>query len=144
MRNVLIALCVLGFAAVAPLRAQSTEVKLVSKDSAKKEKPAKPKSGGANVITEEEIAAEKVSNAYEAVQRLRPAMLRKRQGARTDRGESADIQVYVDNRHVGALEALNSISAESIKELRFLGSTEATFRFGTNNTEGAIVITTKK
>lgn len=137
-------LFVLGVVVATPLGAQTTEAKPVTKDAANAEKPARPKSGGANVITADEIAFEKVSTAYEAVQRLRPAMLRKRQGARTGDGPSADIQVYVDNRRLGPLEMLNSIPAETIKELRYLGSTDATLRFGINNTEGAILITTKK
>ncbi len=128
----------------ARVEAQATTLSIVTKDSAKQEKPKRPKSGGSLVITEAEIAYEKdISNAYEAIQRLRPAMLRKRMGARTPDGASADIEIWVDGRHVGQLESLNSIQAEQIKEIRFLSASDATLRFGTGHTEGAIVITSK-
>ena len=70
-------------------------------------------------------------------------MLRKRMGARTPEGPSADIEIYLDGRHVGQLESLNSIQAEQIKEIRYLSASDATLRFGTGHTEGAIVVTSK-
>ena len=64
-------------------------------------------------------------------------------GARTPEGPSADIEIYFDGRHVGPLESLSSIPVEQIREIRYLASTDATLRFGTGHTEGAIVVTSK-
>ena len=144
MRRFLIVAFAVGTASTVRVQAQSTALSIITQDSAKKEAPKRPKSGGARRITEAEIAFEKgISNAYDAIQRLRPDMLRKRMGARTGEGASADIEIYVDGRHVGALETLRSIPAEQIKEILYLNSSDATLRFGTGHTEGAILITSK-
>ena len=143
MRKILF-IFILALASAVRLDAQGPVLSIITKDSANKEKAKRPKSGGALVITEAEIAYERgITNAYEAVQRLRPAMLRKRMGARTPEGPSADIEIYFDGRHVGPLESLSSIPVEQIREIRYLASTDATLRFGTGHTEGAIIVTSK-
>ena len=132
-----------GLLAAPSLQAQQAEVRLVSKDSTKKEQK-KVKSGGANVILEEEIEAANVSNALEAIQRLRPKMLQRRAGSPTDEGSAGEIVVYVDNSRLGYKDQLASIEASRIKEIRYLNAADATQRYGTGHTEGVILITTKR
>jgi hypothetical protein len=51
--------------------------------------------------------------------------------------------VYVDGVRRGDLQVLRQINAIDVKEVRHLSATEATQRFGTGNTMGAIVVTSK-
>ena len=111
-----------------------------AQDAAKKEKP---KSGGANLITQAEIEYVNVSNAFEAIQRLRPRMLQRRLGSSTDKGEAGEIVVFVDNAKYGYPDQLTSISADRIREIRYINASDATTRYGTGYTEGVILILTK-
>ena len=112
-----------------------------AQDAAKKEKP---KSGGANLITQAEIEYANASNAYEAIQRLRPRMLQRRMGSSTDKGEAGEIVVYLDDAKYGFPDQLSSISADRIKEIRYINASDATTKWGTGYTEGVIQVTTKK
>lgn len=107
-------------------------------------KKEKPKSGGANVITQAEIEYVGVGNAYEVIQRLRPNMLRRRMGSSLDKGEGGEIVVFMDNAKYGLPDQLAGISSDRIKEIRFINAADATTRWGTNYTEGVILVTTKK
>ncbi|MFN8580560.1 MAG: hypothetical protein U0163_06210 [Gemmatimonadaceae bacterium] len=106
-------------------------------------KPEKPKFGGANRITQEEVEYSKAANALEAIQRLRPRMLQRRLGSSTDKGEAGEIVVRVDNARFGYPDQLSSFSAERIKEIRYVSPSDATTQWGTGYTEGAIWIITK-
>ena len=106
-------------------------------------KPEKPKSGGANLITQAEIEYAKVGNAMEAIQRLRPRMLQRRMGSPTDKGEGGEIVVYVDNAKFGFPDQLSSIASDRIKEIRYVSPADATTRWGTGYTEGVILVITK-
>ncbi len=97
-----------------------------------------------NVITADEIAHVNATTAFEAIQRLQPAMLTKHRGPSSIHLEDqSQIVVYVDGTRFGGIESLNLIQATSILEIRFLSASEATFRFGTGNSAGAIVITSR-
>jgi len=132
MKRLFVLLLVLALAPVATLSAQDAKVNIVTSK--------KPKSGGANLITQEEIEYANVTNAYEAIQRLRPMMLRKRVAAE---GLNS-IQVYIDNAPLGGTDLLTTVQATKIKEIRYFNAVDATQRFGTGNAEGAILITTRK
>jgi len=121
----------------APAAAQQTEIKLETK-------PKKPKSGGANLITQEEIEYSKATTALEAIERVRPSMLRVRMGAASDQGEAVMIKVYLDNILQGDPETLRSLEATRVKEIRYLNATDATQLKGTGHTAGAIMVTTKR
>jgi hypothetical protein len=140
MKRLFVLLLVLSLAPVAALSAQDAKLNIVT--------TKKPKSGGANLITQAEIEFANVSNAYEAIQRLRPQMLRKRAGSGTgsagDANEGGYIKVYVDNAPLGGIDLLTTVDAAKIKEVRFLNAIDATQRWGTGNPEGAILIITRK
>lgn len=93
-----------------------------------------------NVITAEEISGHHATDAYQLVQRLRPAWLRTR-GRNSIRSEST-IRVYVNGMSFGDLSSLRQISMSDIVRLERLGAAEATQRFGTGHTNGAILIST--
>ena len=89
-----------------------------------------------NLITQDEIATKDFRNAHEVIQVLRPQMLRVR--------GSIGIAVFVNGiKMSNGTQSLYDISPTSIGEIRFLNSFDATARFGTDNADGAISITTK-
>lgn len=104
-----------------------------------------PARGNSNLILEAEITGSGSSNALEAIQRLRPAMLRGRGSSQIGEGSGTDqIQVYVDGIPSGGLSAASSVAAMTVKEIRYINASDATTRFGTNHAMGAILITTKR
>jgi hypothetical protein len=106
--------------------------------------------GRANLISEAEIKAliGSAQTALEVVQRLRPAMLRSRNGSTTGnngaRSSSAsspnEPHVYFDGQPMGGLRALGEIMISQIREIRYLTPTDATTMFGTGNPAGAIQV----
>ena len=89
-----------------------------------------------NLITQDEIGTVDFRNAYEVIQALRPQMLRVR--------GSIGLAVFVNGiKMSNGTQSLYDISPTSIGEIRFLNSFDATARFGTDATDGAISITTK-
>ena len=104
-----------------------------------------PARGNSNLILENEIAASGSSNALEAIQRLRPAMLRGRGSSQIGEGSGSDqIMVYVDGVPAGGLSAASGITALTVKEIRYINASDATTRFGTGHAMGASLITTKR
>ena len=95
-----------------------------------------------NVIGGDELTGTGATNVYEAVQRLRPQWLT---SARIRRGGSGDeLVVYLDSNRYGTLTSLRSLSLGGIQEVRYYGASEATNRFGTGHTGGAIVVSMSK
>ena len=89
-----------------------------------------------NLITQDEIGTVDFRNAYEVIQALRPQMLRVR--------GSIGLAVYVNGiKMSNGTQSLYDISPSSVGEIRYLNSFDATARFGTDATDGAISITTK-
>lgn len=113
---------------------------------------------GPNLITADEIARANVQNAYEAVQKLRPSMLRQRQIASADgqggvrsgsrpsgTGVSAgEVVVYMDNTRVGNVEQLRQISVSSISAVRYFSASEAQTKWGSGHAGGVIEVLTKR
>jgi hypothetical protein len=101
-----------------------------------------PRRSTGNVIGGDELNATGATNVYEAVQRLRPQWLT---SARIRRGGSGDeLVVYLDSNRYGTLTSLRSLSLGGIQEVRYYGASEATNRFGTGHTGGAIVVSMSK
>ena len=101
-----------------------------------------------DVITEAEIASHPsdAANALELVQKLRPQMLRSRGmvSIHDSTGAAAMPRVYVDNVSYGAIDALANITTSQVKEIRYINARDATTQWGTGNTGGVILVTTKK
>jgi hypothetical protein len=96
-----------------------------------------------NLITADEIAKSNATNAYEAVERLRPAFLRTRGSQSLQNQEPPTAMIYVDGMRYGPLQTLSSVPAMGIVSIQYLNAIEATQRFGFGNEGGAIMITTK-
>jgi hypothetical protein len=97
-----------------------------------------------NVITAEELATRPTLTARQAIEQLRPQFLRVRGTTTLGNASSADvIWVYFDGTRMGSVEVLNNIGVHEIREIRYLGPSEATNRYGTGHVQGAILITRK-
>jgi hypothetical protein len=110
------------------------------------------------LITADEIARVSVVNGYEAVQKLRPALLSQRQiaslqgqggmgkGAPPIKGTdvaAGQVVVYMDGTRLGDVEQLRGITAASIATLRYYSASEAQTKWGSNHPAGAIEVISK-
>lgn len=112
------------------------------------------------IITQEQIAASGFGNVYELVQALHPEWLRTRgvksmtEGARGSGGGTtmsvqytpgmAAILVYLDNARMGNIESLRQLPTANVGAVRFLDSTEATYKWGIGHQHGVIWVTTQQ
>ena len=93
--------------------------------------------GNPNQLTNEALQAVIGSDAYQAIQRLRPRWLQSRGG------NSAN--VFVDGQErPGGLEVLRGFPVADIDEMLYMSASEATTRYGTGHPNGLIVIMTKR
>jgi hypothetical protein len=114
-----------------------------SQSSSRPEAPTARRSS--DVITAEELATTGESNVYMAVQRLRPQWLRARPRGQTRlAGAETGVVVYIDATRYGSLNSLQSLAIGGIYEIKRYDASEATNRFGTGHTNGAIVIRMSK
>lgn len=104
--------------------------------------------GGQNLITTEEIAASGagLETAFDIVQRLRPTMLRPRTSSfgTNNQAQQVPVVVYSDEVRLGTVENLRTIPATQVFEIRYISATDATQRWGTNHSSGAIQVITKR
>lgn len=92
---------------------------------------------GPNQLAAEDLVDVQQLDAYQAIQRLRSRWLRGRGGQTPN--------VIVDGAaRPGGLDALSDIRVSDVEEMRFLSANDASLRYGTGNSGGAIVITTKR
>jgi hypothetical protein len=99
-----------------------------------------------DVITAEEIAKSSANNAHDVIKTLRPAWLRPRgiTSGQPDSPGSGGIQVYLDGVRMGGPDELDNVPAERVQELRYVNANDATTKYGTGHTQGAIEVTTKR
>jgi hypothetical protein len=81
-------------------------------------------------------------NIYEAIRRLRPAWLRPRGQAVLTGPDRESLRVYLDRQIFGDIESLTNLMVRDVREIRYLDARQATLRFGTDHTLGAIVVIT--
>jgi hypothetical protein len=93
-----------------------------------------------DVITIEEIQRLNVSTAMEIVERLRPEFLRGRGRVSMNQPEAQFPVVYVNGLRAGRLEALRTITASDVDEIRYISAADATTRWGTGHTGGVIAV----
>ena len=98
---------------------------------------------GSGDITREELEATSVDDAMEAISLLRPRWLRARP-ARTPSDPIPVVGVVIDNMARATREDLAQLSIGQVERISFMSAADATIRFGTGYTGGAIVVTTRK
>jgi hypothetical protein len=93
------------------------------------------------VITTQELTALNVNNAYDAVLQPRPTWLSS-SGRRSSRLPT-EIVVAQNSSYFGPLSSLRTFQIESVKEMRYLDSSQAgafLSGLGSRHVEGAIVV----
>ena len=103
---------------------------------------ATPRRSDPNLITADELAKSSASDAFEAIQMLRPRFLLRR--GQVTHGEPPPApRVYVDGQYYGEMSSLRSISVPIIETIRYLSSRDAMLAHGQGHEGGAIEITTR-
>ena len=97
-----------------------------------------------DVILAPELMEIQRSNAYEAVERLRPRWLQSRGAGSIGTLERDTPRVYVDGQLYGDAETLRQLDIREIQEMRYMSASDATTRYGTNHTAGAILVVTRR
>ena len=102
----------------------------------------RPARRDSNVILADELANAPQGDLFSAVQTLRPAFLQTRGASSFGIATAPEaIQVYVDGVHVGDVTMLRQYQARDIKEVRKLSAADATQKYGTGHSQGAILVT---
>lgn len=99
-------------------------------------------SGNRDVLTEADLSGMDELSVYGAIRRLRPSWLRPRGQSTLNANEA--IRVYLDGGFFGEVRALLDMPLQGVQEVRYLDSRQATLRFGTGHTAGAILVTSKR
>lgn len=95
------------------------------------------------LVTEDELANLGDRSAYEALQQLRPSFLHSRDTQTSSHPFLVPIHVFVDGGRTEGLEALKSIRASTVKEMRFYEPQDANTKFGTGHNGGLIAVKLK-
>jgi hypothetical protein len=90
-----------------------------------------------STLTPEEIGGRPFYSVYEAIESLRPNWLIRRTP------NEDEVQVYVDENHVGGVEMLRTIRLPSVAVIRYMDGIQAPARYGRGHTQGAILVTTR-
>lgn len=98
--------------------------------------------GARNVISLEELRQVEVLSAFDAVQKLRPAFLR-RGRVNYDEDTVAHPIVYLDGLRLGGIDELRRIRAVELVRIEYLNGGDATIRFGTGHKGGALLLTSR-
>ena len=97
-----------------------------------------------NLITADEISKASVQNALEAVQKLRPTLLRRSNVASANAQSKGEIVIYVDNSRYGGVDNLRQIPASSIALVRYFNASESQLKWGSGHPSGVIEVVTKR
>lgn len=98
--------------------------------------------GGGSVLTEAEMAQWATRDLFDVVQRLRPRWLQSRAPV-TVQGRQTLTIILDGIRQDGGPELLRELRTSDIEEVRYLNARDATTRFGTDMTGGALIVVTK-
>ncbi len=98
---------------------------------------------GQGDITPEELVGTSVNDAMEAISLLRPQWLRARP-SRTINDPVPVVGVVIDGMARGSRADLAQIAVGLIERISFMNAADATIRYGTGFTGGAIVVTTRR
>jgi len=88
-----------------------------------------------NLITHAELTQRRFSTVYAAVEALRPNWL-------SLRGPSGEIQVYLDDQHLGGIRTLLTIPIPNVESIRHVDGIEAPARYGMGHEQGVILVRT--
>jgi hypothetical protein len=98
------------------------------------------KTHDSDVITRDEIDASHASNAYDAIQMLRPAFFHSH--GIVSSNDTGLPNVYLNNQFYGDIQSLRQVEVGAIREIHHYNGPDATGRFGRGNAAGAIEVIT--
>ena len=105
---------------------------------------ARGSSGGtSDVLTVADLEPWANQDLFTIVQRMRPAWMQNR-APFTGMGRATIVIIVNGQRQDGTLELLRDYKGTDVDEVRYLNARDATTRFGTDMTAGAILISTKR
>jgi hypothetical protein len=81
--------------------------------------------------------------AHEIINHLRPEWLRPRGAVSLQSPNASYPVVYVNGTRYGPLDSLRQLPSDSIRQIEYMGASDATTRFGTGHPGGVIMITTR-
>ena len=97
-----------------------------------------------DLILPSEIDGAHVPNAYEAIARLRPEYLQRR-GRQTPESPTGQLpSVFVNDVEQRELDALRTVPAGAIVEIRYLSASAAAPQFGRQHLGGVIAVRTRR
>ena len=94
--------------------------------------------GSSTRIVADELATVSQLDLYAAIQRLRPAWLRP-----GTRGQLPEV-IVDGSPQAGGAEGLRSFRSGDVGQVEYMNASDATTRFGTGYTGGAILVTTRR
>lgn len=97
----------------------------------------------ANVLTAQEIATTNVTNAFDAIQRLRPNFFRSHGATSISGGDNGLPTVYLNRQRYGDISTLKNIEAGAVREIHYYSPAEAMSRFSVGNPSGVIEVITE-
>lgn len=97
--------------------------------------------GSSNVISQAELEKATQTNLLDLVKVLRPNWLEYR--GNTSFTRPPEIAVYLNGTRIGGTDDLASLSPADVVELRHYNATQAQYRFGVGNVNGAIDVITE-
>lgn len=95
-----------------------------------------------DLITREEIegSAQRDQDIFQVIRSLRPHFLAAPRGVRTLGGSSLRTALFVDGVKESDVNALKSIDAQSVEEVRYLDPTRSESEYGPGASGGAVVV----
>lgn len=104
---------------------------------------AEASGGNRSMLTAAELREETGSRTLEEVIRQRRPQWLVTRGA-TSFGDDGDIVVYLNQVATGGPAILRTLRAETVESVQFLSAADATTRFGTGHTKGAILVSMRR
>ena len=104
--------------------------------------------GSSSIIHEEELRGCHATNLYDAINLLRPHLMNKMYRKIESQsnlneftvGGADDIVIYYNGGKSAGIQRLRSISIHDVARVEYLEPTDATMRFGTGHSSGALLI----
>ena len=97
---------------------------------------SRPAGSSMTRIVRAELAELPEMNALQAIERLRRRWLQSRAGDQ--------VQLYVDGSRRSNVRDLESIRSTEIEQMEFMSASDATTRYGTGHSGGAILVTSRR
>ncbi len=90
-----------------------------------------------------EIVASRVTDAYQAVLRLRPDFLRRGDTPDARVPATDELHVYLDDVDMGGIDALRRVPLDAVTQIRYVPRTEAEMRWPGRHPAGVILVSTQ-